>query len=178
MYEVNVRFVYGLRCIGKGIAAAKTLCALINFPRILKFSKYHDLLHNTLFNVAEASMRKAAIEAIKENENIPDIAAVFDGSWQRRGFSSLNGVVTVTSFDTGKELDVECLTKFCHACVQIVEGHNCIKNHEGASGAMECNGVLTIFQRSEVNRGVRYVKYLGDGDSKGFEHVVSQNPKW
>lgn len=103
VYEVNVRFVYGFCCIGKGIAAAKTSCALINFTSPpLKFSKYHELLHNALFNVAEASMRNAAKEAIKENENIPDIAAVFYGSWQRRSFSFLNGVITATSLDTGK----------------------------------------------------------------------------
>lgn len=34
---------------------------------------------------------------------------------------------------------------------------------------------LKIVQRSEVNHGVRYIKYLGDGDY-GLEHVVSQKP--
>ncbi|GFT79183.1 hypothetical protein NPIL_325791 [Nephila pilipes] len=29
-----------------------------------------------------------------------------DGSWQKRGFSSKNGVVTVTSVDTGKALEL------------------------------------------------------------------------
>ncbi|GFW04560.1 hypothetical protein TNCV_2602601, partial [Trichonephila clavipes] len=35
-----------------------------------------------------------------------DPAVAVDGSWQKRGFSSKNGLVTVTSVDTGKE-DVE-----------------------------------------------------------------------
>ncbi|GFU73539.1 hypothetical protein TNCV_989751 [Trichonephila clavipes] len=34
-------------------------------------------------------------------------AVAVDGSWQKRGFSSKNGLVTVTSVDTGKVIDVE-----------------------------------------------------------------------
>lgn len=89
MYVLNMEFVYGLRCIGRGIAAAKTLCTLMNFLNPpLRFSKYHALLYNALFIVGEASMRNDAIQAIKENYNVPDFAAVFDGSWQRLGFPS------------------------------------------------------------------------------------------
>ena len=38
-----------------------------------------------------------------------DIAAAFDGTWQKRGHTSINGVLTVTSFDTRKVLDFDCL---------------------------------------------------------------------
>ncbi|GFW10815.1 uncharacterized protein TNCV_4919341 [Trichonephila clavipes] len=31
-YEVNLRFVYGLRCIGIGKSAAQIFCALMNLP--------------------------------------------------------------------------------------------------------------------------------------------------
>ncbi|GFQ79523.1 uncharacterized protein TNCT_434231 [Trichonephila clavata] len=31
-YEVNLRFVYGMRCIGIGKSAAQTFCALMNLP--------------------------------------------------------------------------------------------------------------------------------------------------
>lgn len=74
------------------------------------------------------------MEAINENKNVPDITAIFDGFWQRRDFSSLNGLITATSFYTGKVWDVECLTQFCHACVQSVEGQQCFKNHEEQAG--------------------------------------------
>lgn len=33
LYEVNLRFVYGLRCIGRGVEAGKTICALLNLPQ-------------------------------------------------------------------------------------------------------------------------------------------------
>ncbi|GFW67245.1 uncharacterized protein TNCV_2698551 [Trichonephila clavipes] len=31
-YEVNLRFVYGMRCFGVGKSAAQTFCALMNLP--------------------------------------------------------------------------------------------------------------------------------------------------
>lgn len=63
--------------------------------------------------VSEASMRKAADEAVDANDGINEIAAAFDGTWQKRGHTSMNGVVTVTSFDNGKVLDYECFSKLC-----------------------------------------------------------------
>lgn len=39
MYEVNARLVYGLRSIGKGVTAAKTLCGIMNLPS--PPNKYH-----------------------------------------------------------------------------------------------------------------------------------------
>ena len=41
-------------------------------------------------------MSAAAIEAIKE-EGTTDIGVSVDGTWQKRGFSSLNGVVAAIS---------------------------------------------------------------------------------
>lgn len=48
----------------------------------------------------------------------------------------------------------------------------CKQNYIGSSGGMEVAGVKCIFGRSESKLGVRYVNYLGDGDSKGFECIA------
>ncbi|GFV58410.1 elongation factor 2 [Trichonephila clavipes] len=48
------------------------------------------------------SIQNAEKEAICENEGNKNIAVAVDGTWQKRGYTSLNGVVTVTSIDTGK----------------------------------------------------------------------------
>ena len=37
----------------------------------------------------------------------------WDGTWQKRGYSSRNGCVTVISVDTGRVLDVEALSQGC-----------------------------------------------------------------
>ncbi|GFW32446.1 uncharacterized protein TNCV_676051 [Trichonephila clavipes] len=47
-------------------------------------------------------MAEAVREAVDENDGKRDLAVAVDGSWQKRGFSSKNGLVTVTSVDTGK----------------------------------------------------------------------------
>lgn len=47
---------------------------------------------------------------------------------------------------------------------------------EGTSGGMEAQGTVKIFHRSVDTRRVKYVRYLGDGDSKGFNTVVASKP--
>ncbi|GFX82398.1 uncharacterized protein TNCV_2870791 [Trichonephila clavipes] len=71
---INTRFVYAMRSIGKGAEAGRMFCG--------------------------DSIQNAAKEAICENEGNKNIAVAVDGTWQKRGYTSLNGVVTVTSIDT------------------------------------------------------------------------------
>lgn len=184
VYNVNSRFVYAMRSIGRGAGAAKTFCAVMNLPPPpLKFNLHTTLLLNAATEVCSTSLLNAANEAVEENNNLNEIAAAFDGSWQKRGHTSLNGVVTATSFDTGKVLDFECITKYCNICKndevkKISQEHKntCKANFEGSSGAMEIAGVKAIFHRSEGKLGVRYTQYLGDGDSKGFASVFESKP--
>lgn len=65
--------------------------------------------------VALNFMNKAAVE-IKQGlgENKTDITVSCDGTWQKRGFSSLNGVVTIISSDTRKCIDYRIKSKVCH----------------------------------------------------------------
>ncbi|GFV88932.1 uncharacterized protein TNCV_4507061, partial [Trichonephila clavipes] len=96
------------------------------------------------------------------------LAVAVDGSWQKRGFSSKNGLVTVTSVDTGKVIDVEVFSKHCICPNKTKHFQNCKRNFEGYSGKIEVAGALSIFQRSQSLYNVRYTKYLGDGDSKAL----------
>ncbi|GFX72786.1 uncharacterized protein TNCV_4063811 [Trichonephila clavipes] len=114
-------------------------------------------------------MNAAVHEAVIANDNNSNIAVAVDGTWHKRGYSSLNGVVCATSVENGKVIDFEALTKYCSSCKGKKKPcENCAKNYEGFSGGMECRGVLSIFQRSETSRKACYTQYLGDGDSKGF----------
>ncbi|GFV50450.1 uncharacterized protein TNCV_2082011 [Trichonephila clavipes] len=84
----------------------------------------------------------------------------------------MNGVVTVTSVDTGKVIDTEILPKHCVCKDKKKHGPVCKKNFNGYSGRMEVDGALSIFQRSVQRYDVRYTKYLVDGDSKAFDNIV------
>lgn len=135
--------------------------------------------------VAEESMIRATEEAVQFNDGHKrDLEVAYDGTWQKRGFKSKNGVCSLTSLDTGKVLDVEVLTKFCSGCVKRggsavkkdLHNPNCVKDYEGVSGGMETIAAVSIFRRSLEKRKVRYEYILGDGDSKAYQAVLECNP--
>lgn len=181
-FEVNLRLAYGLRSIGKGPSAARMLCGVMNLPSpSVKNSKNVNILKTAVKELAEKSMKLAVTEAVEENSTESeiddrDLTAAFDGTWQKRGHQSLNGVVTCTSVDTGKVLDVEILTKHCLCLDKNCHDDNCKANYSGSSGGMEVAGVQAIFSRSKEKYNVQYTKFLGDGDSAAFGSVVRLDP--
>ncbi|GFU38406.1 uncharacterized protein TNCV_2433761 [Trichonephila clavipes] len=134
------------------------------------------ILKAALETVSSRSMVNSVNEAVIENEHNKNIAIALDGTWQKRGHTSKNGVVTATSLDNGKVIDFECLSKYCFECKSTNKTcDNCQVNYHGFSAGMESEGALRIFSRSLPNYNVRYVQYLGDGDSKGFLRVQESN---
>ena len=51
----------------------------------------------------------------------------------------------------------------------------CDKNHDGSAAAMEPAGAVNIFRRSEQRHGLRYIHFLGDGDSKTYIYSTLKN---
>lgn len=144
--------------------------------------------------MAEAAM-ELHVAANRQPENVatdPPLSCTvsLDGSWQRRGYSSLNGIVTAMSVPEdvempGKVLDVAVLTKSCKQChiyeevphnsveyLQWKATHVCSINHQGSAGSLETEGAKMIFHRSVEKHKLQYKNYLGDGDSKGHSSVV------
>ncbi|GFT08203.1 hypothetical protein TNCV_3481521 [Trichonephila clavipes] len=66
-------------------------------------------------------MIKAATEIVEKKQNLSsDIVKCgisVDGTWQRRGYTSMNGCVAAISVDTGKVLDIEVMSSYCPTCV-------------------------------------------------------------
>lgn len=54
--------------------------------------------------------------------------------------------------------------------------NQCSANHIGASGNMEVFSVVEMFKRSIVKYGLRYVNYIGDGDSKTYSGILKAQP--
>lgn len=101
---------------------------------------HHDSYQMHLKQIGEASVAhaeenmKSAISRLKstlkdsgdisdddENDDENDEACVdvgvsCDGSWHRRGFSSLVGTAAAISLETGQVLDYEILNKVCYEC--------------------------------------------------------------
>ncbi|GFW76844.1 uncharacterized protein TNCV_59421 [Trichonephila clavipes] len=105
-YDVNLRLTYGMRAIRKGGAAARIFCGLMNLPPPpAKFEPHNSLFLNILKTISEDSMNAAVHEAVIANDNNSNIAVAVDGTWHKRGYSSLNGVVCATSVENGKRCE-------------------------------------------------------------------------
>ncbi|GFX28246.1 uncharacterized protein TNCV_2772451 [Trichonephila clavipes] len=179
MNELNSRFVYGLRLIGRGVSAGRKLCAVLNLPPFLSKLAFRQQEKNSsvlLFPLEKKIMNDAAkgIRQFKKSiHGIVNCGVSVDGTWQRRGFSSLNGCVSAISVDTGKIIDFETLSQFCRKCNSKTKQNVKLQcnHHKGSSSSMEPVGAYRIFERSEDHRMLRYTDYYGDGDSKAFDAV-------
>lgn len=89
-YDINVRLVYGLRSIGKGLAAGKMFCGVMNLPPPpSKFEKYNYNFGSCVEDVAMESMNEAIEEAVEENIGNPDVESPRDltsGIFQTKNF--------------------------------------------------------------------------------------------
>lgn len=49
--------------------------------------------------------------------------------------------------------------------------HRCFKNWDGSSGAMEADIIVEGFNLSESQHGLRYTRFIADGDSSVFSKI-------
>ena len=68
--------------------------------------------------------------AVSSTDDIANTSVSGDGKWQRKGFSSFNGVFAAISIESGKVLDVEPMSRYCKGYnlkkVLKVKKTNCI----------------------------------------------------
>ena len=148
---------------------------------------------NATKTIVQETMSDAADDIRQKmvsSSDVVDIGVSCDGTWQRRGFSSLNGVFAAISMDSGKVFDVEPMSPSCKACclkkdliktdptsyVQWKNSHICKYNYKGSAGGMESAGAKCVFERSIEKRNLCYVQFLDDGDSKSFLTVKDAYP--
>ena len=198
-YTTNVRLVVGIYGIGSHRTGAHRLCTALNIPPPpvpSSWSKISEKLHNATMIVAEDCMIDAVRE-YKEDKGLPEGAlteatASFDGTWQRRGFQSKNGVTTAVTVNGNKckVIDTVTLSNHCDACSKSKKllseeefmdwrsDHliNFGKNYDGSAGSMEPRGIEISYRTSVQKYNLQYTGYLGDGDSKSFSRVASSDP--
>lgn len=134
-------------------------------------------------------------EMLREDADaVINISVSFDGTWQKRGFTSNFGIGVCIDIITGLVIDFEVLSSYCHACVlkdsarrdnKITEQEydtwkdahqDCAKNFLGSSKAMEQEAAKRMWARSVNRHQLRYVEMLSDGDSAAYKGVVALNP--
>ncbi|XP_032242888.2 uncharacterized protein LOC116621099 [Nematostella vectensis] len=192
-YEVNRHLVYSMRSLGKGHSGAKRFCTLMNMPpppTARAYSKNSKTISKHIKAIASETMKRAAIE-IKDQkaasaDDIVNCGVSCDGTWQKRGFCSKNGCVTVISMDNGKVLDTEALSQSCKQCQQhpnldkesiayktwwAEHSFKCNANYHGSAPGMESVGASRLFSRSIDKHKLRYSELNADGDFKSHTEV-------
>lgn len=72
--------------------------------------------------------------------------------------------------------------KFCIICSKAenqkvaAKPHNCFKNWEGSSSAMEADIIVEGFCSSIAMHNLRYKEFVADGDSSVYAKIVRQVP--
>jgi hypothetical protein len=181
-FEINARSVVAMREIGKGHSVLEKLCGYLNMPPPMNVTVFNDIqknVFNAYSDVVNSSMNNAADElrisefaSVEDQYSVSNTTVSCDGSWQKRGYASLNGVVTVIASDTGKCLDYRVRSKVCKSCQawetkkdsdayeDYISNHKCTINHTGSAGSMEAAGLVECFVASVPDRKLRYTQYI------------------
>ena len=106
-------------------------------------------------------------------DGILKIGVSGDGTWQRRGYFSAYGVITVLSIVTGKVPDVEIMSKECRECMVWRQD---VTNFSfgGNDSSIFAQQIILVFKRSVENNAFHYTGFLGEEDSKAHKLIVEQ----
>ena len=199
-FIVNELIVLFCNQLGLGHTAMKMFGSLFGWEG-LHLKTFQDkesrIISSIIDNTEEVLI--ASVTKVKESYRQMDptlldpmpITVSFDGSWHKRGHTSMYGVAAVIEVLTGLVVDYVVLSKYCHACSlkkkdfceesvvfhEWYEDHkdNCAINYQGSSNAMEVEAAVRLWQRSEERHGLLYTGFLSDGDSKAHKAVSDLN---
>lgn len=197
--DINRRVVSTFSSMGKGHRAIETFCMGLNMPCITHKSYDKQIEKVTAYTSlhAQEALQRARHEVEKVYSELQgslnlekpiNIAVSYDGTWQKRGFTSKYGVGCIIEVLTGLVIDYEVLSKYCRVCEAkkkktsedsdefqawyLTHEQKCQANFEGSSPAMETEAAERLWRRSE-EIGFRYTSVISDGDSKTHDHLQS-----
>ncbi|KYN11794.1 hypothetical protein ALC57_16049 [Trachymyrmex cornetzi] len=181
-----------LRLLGIGLRGAMKFCGLWIYR--LRFNKRRMIIDN-IHSAASSTVQLVLKQAVKEQQkitkqnssDIKKLTVSGDGTWRKRGFTSLYGIVVLIGQLTGKVVDFIVKSAYCAECnywnkhanteqyQEWKSNHeeNCQANHVGSAGKMEVDAMKELFSRSVEKHGVMYINYVGDGDTKTYTGLVN-----
>ena len=114
-----------MRACGEGYAGLEKMTVLMNLPKPMtanNFDKIVNRLNVAAKVVTNETMRDAWEDLLSKSKDpnddaVVDIFVSFNGSWQKRGYSSLSSVVTAISMGNGKILDIESTIRTWKSCL-------------------------------------------------------------
>lgn len=197
-YEINRRFILVMRLLAVSNEGINLFCNLMDISKGFAKGTYDKLnthLSKSCKKVFEFCCSKAVKEAVAENEKLGivpprNLPVSGDGTWKKRGFSSLFGVFTLILIAIKKCVGMKVKSSFCQECkknklpknspeyLKWWKNHEseCSKNHEGSAGAMEPAAAIELFKESVEKNDVKFPIYVGDGDSSTHKNIVDAKP--
>lgn len=192
MMNINFSAVAGIMGIGSGYSHLNEVFTALDVPcmRAETYKKTQAEVSFSIKNNTLEKMKEAAEEEKKiaiENGDVgkdgkPEITVVCDGTWAKRSYktnyNSLSGAAAIIGYKTKKILYLGVKNKFCMACAKgsATDTHLCFRNWNGSSTAMEAEILAEGFKCSEDMYGIRYTKFIADGDSSTYKKILETQP--
>lgn len=196
-YEINRRIIFVMRLLGLGQQGINIFCGLMDIGQGIRQHAFdlsvrhiHTVAQTVFDTLCKKTVEEEKEENIKNERPSTEFKVSGDGSWKKRGFTSLYGVATLIGYYSGKVLDLIVKSRYCQACTHWInktgtdeytewyEHHkqDCFANHVGSASKMEVDSVQEMFLRSREKFGVTYINYIGDGDSTTYKAILDLNP--
>uniref|UniRef100_A0A2A4IWF1 Uncharacterized protein n=1 Tax=Heliothis virescens TaxID=7102 RepID=A0A2A4IWF1_HELVI len=186
--KINTAFVWATVTSGSYYTQAAHITSLMDIPTMSprKFHCIEKKLGRVWFEHLTEEIKTAGEQersiAIQKgdlsSDGVPFVTVYVDGGWLKRSyghnFDSPSGMACIIGKETKKCLYLGVRNKYCYTC-QFYERrnmdkkeHNCCKNFTGPSTAMESEIIVEGFQKSIEQHQLRYLSFIGDGDSSVF----------
>lgn len=147
--QLNTQLVTAMRSTGQNQFQFANFCTIMGLHQ--PPDRLIDL-ERKILPIMEEEAEKSMVywtEQEMKRTGSSDLLVSVDGTWQKRGFSSRNGISIIASPESGKILDCEAKTNYCGKCKgdqarrgdpDDPEAVTCDCNHRGSAGAMESKG--------------------------------------
>ena len=191
-WSCNVAAIWGQMSTGGGFNHLEESMGVLGVPVMSKQSFVNteqkigkwwwDQFKDSMQAAGKAE-RQLAIQENNYHQGVPAITVIVDAGWSKRThkhtYNALSAVGVIFGKRTGKLLHLGVRNKYCSICKQDpTEEHDCYKNWSGSSSSMETDIILEGFLAAEKEHGVRYINFVGDGDSSVYPTLVSSVPGW
>ncbi|KAJ8912576.1 hypothetical protein NQ315_005739, partial [Exocentrus adspersus] len=188
---INLGHVWGTLATGSTYEHSAELMSCMNIPTMpqKQFQKYElhlgEVWKTSLWESMENAGKRERNHALEKSnvcqDGTPWITVYVDGSWSKRSYgtnyNALSGMVGIIGRYTGELLFIAVRNKFCCICARAVNKdiepppHTCYKNWDGSTTSMEADMAVQGFNMSEEMHGIRYCKFVADGDSSVFAKI-------
>ena len=190
-WESNLAAVWAQMVTGGGHATLQETMSVLGVPTMTKKTFmaterdtgewWRSLLEEEMIKAGKEEKRLAE-QRNDFHQGVPAITVIVDGGWSKRSHkhssNAKSGVAVIFGQVTGKILHIGVRNKYCTACAQgsSPDKHACYRNWSESSSEMETDIIIDGFKKAESKHGVRYMRFVGDGDSSVHPALLENVP--